>query len=158
MGTMYTEFSGSSGIRPISPFTLLYSIIRLHVAITLVLFRCLVVSISGEMALMCELLNNADFPSCYVIKTFVTSSSKCADKNATALPRYARDQSPPYYKFISCYFNFEGVPCVHRKREENLSPIGKKTIPRMRLSNKLIIVHTISPGTILFIICTRMFH
>ena len=60
---------------------------RLHVAVTLVLFRCLVVSISGEMALMCELLNNADFPSCYVIKTFVTSSSKCADKNATALPR-----------------------------------------------------------------------
>ena len=34
---------------------------RLHVAITLVLFRCLVVSISGEMALICELLNNADF-------------------------------------------------------------------------------------------------
>ena len=154
---MYTEFSGSSGIRRISPFTLLYSIIRLHVANTLVLFRCLVVSISGEMALMCELLNNADFPSCYVIKTFVTSSSKWADKNATALPRYARDQSPPYYKFISCYFIFGESP-VHRKREENLSPIGKKTIPRMRLSNKLIIVHTIYPGTILFIICTRMFH
>ena len=68
----------------------------LHVAITLVLFRWLAVSINREMALVwCELLCNADFYFCYVIKTLATLSSKCTDKNATALLRRTRARLPP---------------------------------------------------------------
>ena len=43
----------------------------------------------------CEFLNNAHFYFCYVIKTLATLSSKCKDKNATALLRRARARLPP---------------------------------------------------------------
>ena len=68
---------------------------QLHVAVTLALFRWLVVSINREMALMwCALLNYADFYFCYVIKTLVPLSFECMNKNATALPRRTRAQLP----------------------------------------------------------------
>ena len=63
---------------------------QLHVVITLVLFRWLVVSVNQEMALMSwELLNNADFYFCFVIM-LVMLSSKCVNKNAIALHRCTR--------------------------------------------------------------------
>ena len=69
---------------------------QLHVAVTLVLFRWLVVSINREMALMWRaLLNYADFYFCYVIKTLVPLSFECMNKHATALPRCTRARLPP---------------------------------------------------------------
>ena len=64
---------------------------QLHAAFTLVLFRWLVVSINQEMALwLCELLNNADFYFCYVIKMLMMLSSACVNTTVTALPRCTR--------------------------------------------------------------------
>ena len=84
---------------------------RLHVAITLVLLGWLAVSISREMALMLwELLNNADLYFCYVIKTFITWSSKCEQK-CDSFTQTHQSSIAPYHKFISCYFIFWGEPC-----------------------------------------------
>ena len=67
------EFSGSSDNWQLS----LYSTLQrwLHVAITLVLFRWLVVSINKKI------LNYANLHFCYVIQMLLMSSSKCANKN-----------------------------------------------------------------------------
>ena len=68
------------------------------------------------MALMlCELLNNADLCFCYVIKILVMSSSKCANKNVTALARCIKCSTALYYKSISCYFILGGNPWFWEK-------------------------------------------
>ena len=47
------------------------------------------------MALVsCELLNYADSYFCYAIKQLITLSSKCKNKNVTALPRRTRALLP----------------------------------------------------------------
>ena len=82
-------------------FSVYSALQHLHVAITLVLFRWVVVGINWEMALvLCELLNQCWF--LLLLRTLIMSSYKCVNKNA--LPRCARAYC--FYNFISCYFIF----------------------------------------------------
>ena len=95
----FSHFSAINQSSPrFSPSTLQH---QLHAAFTLVLFRWLVVSINQEMALwLCELLNNADFYFCYVIKMLMTSTSACVNTTVTALPRCTRACLSPATSFF----------------------------------------------------------
>ena len=80
--------------RVFSAYTLLYRVAcMLHSHLQL-LFRWLAVSMNKEMAVMSgELVNDTDFYFCYIIKTFIMSSSNCTNKNATALLRHKHQSS-----------------------------------------------------------------
>ena len=82
---------------------------RLHVAITLVLFRWLVVSSNWVIEMSLSYWMMLIFYFCYVIKTLITSSSNAQTKIWQLYPG-ERELDCPYYEFISSYFIFGENP------------------------------------------------